>query len=186
MHTCDATVSLTFIACFCCLGVLGGIVHEAMTDVVHLMASLVDSQGKILVEGIMDDVKPVTPEEEALYDDIEFDVEDFKDECRVKTVSNKLPREDKKSLLMARWRYPSLSLHGIEGAFSGAGPKTVIPAKVLGKFSLRLVPDQSPKRITELVTKHLEKEFSKVSFVLLDSRRFGPSCISLISFIIPL
>lgn len=31
---------------------------------------------------------------------------------------------------MGRMRYPSLSLHGIEGAFSAPGAKTVIPAKV--------------------------------------------------------
>lgn len=30
-------------------------------------------------------------------------------------------------LLQHRWRYPTLSLHGIEGAFSGPGQKTVIP-----------------------------------------------------------
>lgn len=38
---------------------------------------------------------------------------------------------------MARMRNPSLSIHGIEGAFSGVGAKTVIPANVGGKFSLR-------------------------------------------------
>jgi len=38
---------------------------------------------------------------------------------------------------MGRMRMPSLSLHGIEGAFYGAGAKTVIPAKVSGKFSIR-------------------------------------------------
>ena len=38
---------------------------------------------------------------------------------------------------MGRMRSPSLSIHGIEGAFSGAGGKTVIPAKVSGKFSIR-------------------------------------------------
>ena len=31
---------------------------------------------------------------------------------------------------MHRWRYPTLSLHGIEGAFDGQGSKTVIPRKV--------------------------------------------------------
>jgi hypothetical protein len=36
-------------------------------------------------------------------------------------------------------RLPSLSLHGIEGAFAGPGAKTVIPAKVGGKFSIRCV-----------------------------------------------
>ena len=34
-------------------------------------------------------------------------------------------------------RQPSLSIHGIEGAFYGSGAKTVIPAKVTGKFSIR-------------------------------------------------
>ncbi|KAF7334577.1 CNDP dipeptidase [Mycena venus] len=33
-------------------------------------------------------------------------------------------------VLMGRMRLPSLSLHGIEGAFAGPGAKTVIPAKV--------------------------------------------------------
>lgn len=54
-----------------------------------------------------------------------------------------------KDILMHRWRYPSLSLHGIEGAFSGSGAKTVIPRKVIGKFSIRLVPDMTPEVVSE-------------------------------------
>lgn len=54
-------------------------------------------------------------------------------------------------ILMHRWRYPSLSLHGIEGAFSEAGAKTVIPRKVIGKFSIRLVPDMDPKLVEKQV-----------------------------------
>lgn len=144
-------------------GVLGGCVHEAMIDLIHLMATLVDSSGKILVEGIMDDVAPITPDEEALYSGIDFDVNEFKKECGVATVSNALLHEDKMKLLMARWRYPTLSLHGIEGGFSGAGAKTVIPARVAGKFSLRLVPDQDPKRIAEIVEAHLKKKFHELN-----------------------
>lgn len=56
-----------------------------------------------------------------------------------------------KDILMHRWRYPSLSLHGIEGAFSGSGAKTVIPRKVVGKFSIRLVPDMTPEVVSEQV-----------------------------------
>lgn len=54
-----------------------------------------------------------------------------------------------KDILMHRWRYPSLSLHGIEGAFSGSGAKTVIPRKVVGKFSIRLVPNMTPEVVSE-------------------------------------
>eukprot|EP00574_Skeletonema_japonicum_P010134 CAMPEP_0201725806 /NCGR_PEP_ID=MMETSP0593-20130828/9084_1 /ASSEMBLY_ACC=CAM_ASM_000672 /TAXON_ID=267983 /ORGANISM="Skeletonema japonicum, Strain CCMP2506" /LENGTH=517 /DNA_ID=CAMNT_0048217245 /DNA_START=121 /DNA_END=1674 /DNA_ORIENTATION=+ len=143
-------------------GVLGGTVHEAMTDLVQLMASLIDSSGKILVPGIMDDVAEVTPEEDALYETIDFNCESYKKENKVASVSNKLMYDKEKDLLMARWRYPTLSLHGIEGAFSGTGAKTVIPAKATGKFSLRLVPDQDPQRIEQCVSDHLNKVFASL------------------------
>ena len=146
-------------------GVLGGTVHEAMTDLVHLMASLVEpGTGKILIDGILDDVVSVTDEEIKLYESIEFDLEEYKDDCNVKSMSDSLLHDDKTSLLMSRWRYPSLTLHGIEGAFSGVGAKTVIPAKVVGKFSMRLVPDQNPDEIGELTKTYLQNVFDKVSF----------------------
>lgn len=145
-------------------GVFGGTVHEAMTDLVRLLGTLVDTDGTILVEGVMDNVKPVTPDEEVLYDALEFDVEAYKDESKVKSISNKLLHEDKKSLLMHRWRYPTCSIHGIEGAFSGPGAKTVIPAKAIGKFSFRLVPDQKPEHVEKVVQQHIEREFAKVRY----------------------
>lgn len=59
-------------------------------------------------------------------------------------------------------RYPSLSLHGIEGSFSAPGAKTVIPAKVQGKFSIRLVPNLMPDQVAELCKGYLESEFAKL------------------------
>lgn len=139
--------------------------HEAMTDVIKLMSTLVDSSGKILIKGVMDDVKPVTAEEEALYETIDFDLDAFKKEVR--PMGDKLLHDKKKALLMHRWRYPTLSLHGIEGAFHGPGAKTVMPAKVIGKFSLRLVPDQKPKQIVRVIQEHIDNEFAKVGTLQL-------------------
>lgn len=62
--------------------------------------------------------------------------------------------DDKATVIMARMRNPSLSIHGIEGAFSGGGAKTVIPASVGGKFSLRLVRGPLTYR-TVFLTVHL-------------------------------
>ena len=42
-------------------GVFGGTVHEGMADLMHMMNTLIDKDGKILVDGIMDEVAPVTP-----------------------------------------------------------------------------------------------------------------------------
>ncbi|XP_060592099.1 cytosolic non-specific dipeptidase-like isoform X2 [Ruditapes philippinarum] len=134
-------------------GLFGGTVHEAMGDLVHIMGSLVDLNGKILIPGINDAVAKLTEEEKALYGPIDFDTNEYKSDIGV----NKLIHKEKHEVLMARWRYPSLSLHGIEGAFSGAGAKTVIPRKVIGKFSIRLVPDMQPEEVERLVKAHVEK-----------------------------
>ncbi|XP_037922919.1 cytosolic non-specific dipeptidase-like [Hermetia illucens] len=62
---------------------------------------------------------------------------------------------------MHRWRYPSLSIHGIEGAFYEPGQKTVIPRKVTGKFSIRIVPNQTPEQVEKCVVNYLNKKWEK-------------------------
>lgn len=139
-------------------GVFGGTVHEPMTDLVKLMASLVEPNGKILIPGIYEQVAPLTDEEKERYESIEFSLGDI----HSATESTNTIHADSKEALMARWRYPTLSLHGIEGAFSAPGAKTVIPAKVIGKFSIRTVPNMEPAKVTELVKSHIATEFAKL------------------------
>ncbi|NP_001127615.1 cytosolic non-specific dipeptidase [Pongo abelii] len=139
-------------------GVYGGSVHEAMTDLILLMGSLVDKRGNILIPGINEAVAAVTEEEHKLYDDIDFDIEEFAKDVGAQILLH----SNKKDILMHRWRYPSLSLHGIEGAFSGSGAKTVIPRKVVGKFSIRLVPNMTPEVVSEQVTSYLTKKFAEL------------------------
>jgi nonspecific dipeptidase len=144
-------------------GVIGGSVHEAMTDVVRIMASLVDSSGKILIDGIQDDVSPLTDAEMETYKQVEFDIETYKVDAGVDGITDTLLHSTKELILMHRWRFPTLSLHGIEGAFDGQGSKTVIPRSVKGKFSLRIVPDMHPHKVEELVRLHVDKEFAKLN-----------------------
>jgi len=128
-------------------GVFGGAIPEAMTHLVGLMSKLVDINGKILVPGIYDSVDPVTDDERASYKTIDFDMEAY----RKDVGCNSLLKSDKDELLMNRWRNPTLSLHGIEGAYADPGAKTVIPREVIGKFSLRIVPSQTPDEIEKKV-----------------------------------
>ncbi|KAI5475153.1 hypothetical protein MNV49_001869 [Pseudohyphozyma bogoriensis] len=139
-------------------GVFGGMVHEPMTDLFALFSKLVTPDGKILIPGINDDVAVLTDEERARYDVIDVTVQDFESAVGAKVTIS----EDKTECLMARMRYPSLSIHGVEGAFSGAGAKTVIPAAVHGKFSIRLVPDLTPEGVDALVQPYLKAEFAKL------------------------
>ncbi|NXH39216.1 CNDP2 dipeptidase, partial [Dicaeum eximium] len=152
-----------FIEVECCdkdlhSGVYGGSVHEAMTDLIALMGSLIDKKGKILIPGVNEAVAPVTDEELALYEKIDFDLTDYAKDVG----ATRLLHDAKREILMHRWRYPSLSLHGIEGAFSGSGAKTVIPRKVIGKFSIRLVPNMTPEEVTKNVEDYLNKKFAEL------------------------
>ncbi|KAK0672351.1 hypothetical protein QBC41DRAFT_313660 [Cercophora samala] len=139
-------------------GVFGGTAQEPMTDLVRILGSLVDTNGKIQIPGIAEQVAPVTAEEDGLYDGISFTMETLHESLGSKTTIF----EDKKKTLMARWRNPSLSIHGVEGAFSAPGAKTVIPAKVIGKFSIRTVPNMEIEKTNECVTKYVEAVFKKL------------------------
>lgn len=49
------------------------------------------------------------------------------------------------------------------GAHFQVGAKTVIPGKVIGKFSIRIVPNQEPEEVEKLVFDYVNK---KVSFYI--------------------
>lgn len=139
-------------------GVYGGLTHEPMTDLVRIMNSFVDTDGKILIKGIDDLVAPMTDEEAALYPPIAFTMQDLHESLGSEVSIH----STKEEALQHKMRYPSLSLHGIEGAFYTPGAKTVIPAKVIGKFSIRTVPNMEIDVVTELVKKHVDAEFGKL------------------------
>ncbi|KAI9817027.1 MAG: Cys-Gly metallodipeptidase [Thelocarpon impressellum] len=140
-------------------GVFGGTAQEPMTDLVRVLATLVDTDGKISIPGINELVAPVTDEEKSLYKDISFTMDNLYESLGSKTGVY----DDKERTLMARWRYPSLSIHGIEGAFSAPGAKTVIPAKVTGKFSIRTVPNMESADVNKAVFAHVKSEFAKLA-----------------------
>ncbi|KAH8025839.1 hypothetical protein HPB51_012871 [Rhipicephalus microplus] len=130
---------------------------EAMPDLMYLLNSLTDAEGRIKVPGIYDEVLPLTHEERKVYEGVEFNVEEYRKELGIA----RLATTDKVELLMRRWRYPTLSIHGVEGAHWSAGDKAVIPGRVVGKFSIRTVPNQKVQKVRECVEKHLQEQFRK-------------------------
>ncbi|KAF7328057.1 CNDP dipeptidase [Mycena kentingensis (nom. inval.)] len=139
-------------------GTFGRTVHEPMTDLIALMGKLVSPDGTILIPGVDDMVQAADAEERAIYEKLDFSVQDIESGAGAPIALS----SDKVHVLMGRMRHPSLSLHGIEGAFYGPGAKTVIPAKVAGKFSIRLVPPQTPDSVEPLVRKYIDAEFKKL------------------------
>lgn len=79
-------------------GAYGGSAQEPMTDLVRLLATLVDTDGKIKIPGIYELVAPLTEEEKSLYADISFEMEDLYESLGSQTAVY----DDKERTLMAR------------------------------------------------------------------------------------
>ncbi|KAF9242271.1 hypothetical protein BU15DRAFT_44146 [Melanogaster broomeanus] len=140
-------------------GLFGRMVHEPMTDLIKLMSRLVDHNGTILIPGIEEMVPHADEQELKLYTNMDYSLADVAEAAGASIALS----DHKETVIMGRMRSPSLSLHGIQGAFSEPGCKTVIPSKVSGKFSLRLVPPQTPQLVIPIVTQYLESEFGKLN-----------------------
>ncbi|EYE98087.1 putative glutamate carboxypeptidase [Aspergillus ruber CBS 135680] len=140
-------------------GIYGGAIVETMTDLFSLFPKLVDNKGKILIPGINDQVEELTEKEQELYKKIRFALKDFTNaigDTRVPLYEN--PTD----IIMHRWRYPSLSIHGINGADPSDDSGTTILNKVTGAFSIRTVPRMDSDTVNKKVTDYRQEEFKKL------------------------
>jgi acetylornithine deacetylase/succinyl-diaminopimelate desuccinylase-like protein len=125
-------------------GMYGGAAPNAVFGLIELLAKMKDANGKIQIPGMYDDVAPPTPAEKSSWEHLPFDEKNFlKDEVG----STQLTGEPGYSVFERTWARPTLEVHGIAGGFTGAGAKTVIPARATAKVSMRMVPNQDPGKI---------------------------------------
>lgn len=134
-------------------GIFGGAIANPATAVARLVATLHDAEGRVAVEGFYDDVRPLADWEREAWRKLG----DSTEETLQLTGSPALFGEPGYTDLERRWARPTAEVNGIGGGYQGAGSKTVIPREAMFKLSLRLVPDQHPEKILNLVKTHLEK-----------------------------
>jgi acetylornithine deacetylase/succinyl-diaminopimelate desuccinylase-like protein len=135
-------------------GMYGGAAPNAFVSLAQILAKLKDEDGHILIPGVYDDIIPPSAEELAAWRSLPFDEEHY----RISEVgSRQLVGETGYSVLERTWARPTLDVHGIPGGFTGAGAKTVIPAKAVAKVSMRLVPGMTPAKSFELYKSYVEE-----------------------------
>ena len=118
-------------------GMYGGVAPNPFIALAQVIAAMKDADGKILIPGIYDAVEAPSDAELKAWASLPFDEEEY----RANEVgSSQLTGEPGYSVMERTWARPSLDVHGMPGGFTGAGAKTVIPAKALAKLSIRLVP----------------------------------------------
>ena len=134
-------------------GIYGGAAPNAVFGLVELLSKLKDSSGQIQIPGMYDDVKPPSPAEKHSWSILPFDEKEF---LKTEVGSSCLTGEPGYDVFERTWARPTLEVHGIAGGFTGAGAKTVIPAKATAKVSMRMVPDQNPEKIVAAYKKFVK------------------------------
>ena len=134
-------------------GTYGGTFLNPIHALAYLINSMRSPDGQILVDGFYDDVLAVPEAEREQYARIPYDENEYKRKLGVKQLCG----EPGFSTYERAWIRPTLEVNGIWGGFQGEGIKTVIPSEAHAKITCRLVPDQKPDDIVDLIRAHAEK-----------------------------
>ncbi|MFC1959714.1 dipeptidase [Chloroflexota bacterium] len=128
-------------------GTYGGMVHNPAQALCEIVAQLHDDNGTIAVPGFYDRVRSLDEEEREVLQQQPYTEADLASETGVPA-----PWGEQEFRLHERTgARPTLEVNGLVSGWTGTGAKTVLPAKALAKISSRLVADQKPAEIYELV-----------------------------------
>jgi acetylornithine deacetylase/succinyl-diaminopimelate desuccinylase-like protein len=132
-------------------GSFGGGINNPLNVLSQIIAKLKDEDGRILIPGFYDGVRPLTEQEREILAQFPLDEAAWLAE----TGALQSWGEPEYTLVERLGARPTLDVHGIIGGYTGDGAKTVLPSKVHAKLSMRLVPDQEPGEIGRLLKAYI-------------------------------
>ena len=136
-------------------GMWGGPIPGAPMALCKLLAGLQDAGGRIAIDGIYDDVKPLTDADRARIRALRFSMEELRADTGM-LDGVKLAGEDGFEPFELMWHRPSISINALEAApLQGASNQIVDSARA--RVGIRTVPNMDGKAVAALLTAHLEK-----------------------------
>ena len=132
-------------------GSYGGAVNNPLNALCTIIASLKDANGRVLIKGFYDGIKPLSDAERNDLLALGYDEATLKDDVGVKDLFG----EEGYSAVERLGTRPTLDVNGLLGGFTGEGAKTVLPSKAMAKVSMRLVPGQHHIDIVAKIEAHI-------------------------------
>ena len=132
-------------------GVYGGAVDNPANALCAIVAALKGPDGRVKVPGFYDDVVELTEADREAFAALPLDQEAYRESIGVPAFFG----EPGFTILEQLGARPTLDVNGIWGGFEGEGAKTIIPAHAHAKISCRLVANQEPERIFELIAAYV-------------------------------
>ncbi len=134
-------------------GVYGGAVANPINILAKMIAGMHDKNNRIKIPGFYEDVEIVSKKERKQMNEAPFNLKSYQRDLGIKDING----EKSYTTLERTSIRPTLDVNGIWGGYIGEGAKTVLPSKAYAKISMRLVPNQDPKKITKLFSDYFKK-----------------------------
>lgn len=130
------------------------ILPSASWRLLRALASIKDEDERILIPGFYDRVLP--PSQADL--DLIAQQPDFEGHYRRTFGIRRFVNDRSGQELHTSVFEPTCNIQGITTGWQGPGTKTIVPAEASAKLDFRLVPDQNPEEILDLLRKHLDAQ----------------------------
>lgn len=142
----------------------GGVIDSASWYLLSALQSMRAADGRILVDGIYEQVQEPNERELALVEEFALATSQSLKDIYGLTLPTLV--EDRREFLKRLYFEPSITIEGLSTGYLGQGVKTIIPAQASAKMEVRLVPGLEPHDVLDKIRQHLDKHgFDKVEVV---------------------
>jgi acetylornithine deacetylase/succinyl-diaminopimelate desuccinylase-like protein len=118
----------------------------------HLLSSMKDDKGHVLVDTFYDTVTPLGPAERAAIDAVPDDDDALRKELGL------VETEDNNARLQERLLLPTLNVRGMVSGGIGESAGNIIPSTASAALEIRLVKGNEPEHMVDLVEAHIRKQ----------------------------
>jgi len=137
-------------------GMAGGAFADSALALTKVLSRLCWEDGPIPIQGFYDSVKPLTDSERTVIESLPVDSDALRKSLGVPDHV-KFALQKGKSIYEQTWRHPAVTIIAIEASnIKGASNQVLPTASAL--VSCRIVPDQDPKHVEELLRKALSAD----------------------------
>ena len=133
-------------------GIYGGSVENPAMALSKLLGRMINKNGSINLPGFYDDVVKLTAYERRQLARVPYSEAKYKKLLGVKALFGEkgfTPNEQRSAR-------PTFEINGLTSGYQGEGSKTIVPSSASAKITMRLVPNQNPKKILRLVARQLK------------------------------
>ena len=133
----------------------GGVINSASWYLMDAISSLRSADGRILVEGIYEQVQEPNERELALI--AQYALKTPEELKEIYGLQLPVLKEDRQEFLRRFYFEPAINIEGFGSGYQGQGVKTILPAYASAKMEVRLVPGLEPHDVLDKISKQLDK-----------------------------